>query len=338
MAQRLVVSPESQAWIQAQTLAILGYGNQGRAHALNARDRGIRVLVGARRGGLSWSRAEADGFAPEPLPDVVSRASVVMLSLPDVSMAEIFHQEVASHLQAGSLLLFCHGFSVHFGLLKPPTMVDVGLVGPKGPGAGLRREFQDGRSLPSLVAVHQDVSGEAWARTLGYAWAIGCGESLILQTTFQEECETDLFGEQAVLCGGLPQLIQAGFETLVQAGYDPELAYFECLHEVQLITDLLVQRGLSGMREAISDTARWGGLEAGPEIVGEPAREAMQRTLARIRSGEFARNWVAEDAAGRPHLSRRQSEEAGTLLESVGLELRKSLGSRIQGAETGTAS
>ncbi|HRJ28066.1 MAG TPA: ketol-acid reductoisomerase [Fimbriimonadaceae bacterium] len=338
MANRLHTNSKDLDWIRGQTVAVLGYGNQGRAQALNLRDRGIKVLIGARPNGKSWSHAVADGFAPISIAEASAQSGVVMMTLPDVTMAGIFDAEIGPHLQEGSLLLVCHGFSVHFGFLQPPNHVDVGLVGPKGPGAGLRRKFQEGRSLPSLVAVHQDVSGEAWGRTISYAWGIGCADVLMLETTFREECETDLFGEQAVLCGGLPQLIQAGFETLVASGYDPDLAYFECLHEVQLITDLLVQRGMAGMREAISDTARWGGLEAGPEIIGEPARQAMQRTLARIRSGEFARNWVAEDAAGRPRLSRWQAEEAGTLLESVGSELRKSLGSRNPGAETGTTS
>ena len=308
--------------IKGKTVAVIGYGNQGRAHSLNLRDRGIEVVVGQRRGGKGWEDAVSDGFKPTSLVEATSQADFVMLALPDESMAEVYEEQIARAMAPEKTLLVCHGFSIHFGFLKPREDIDVVLAAPKGSGASLRKEVSEGRSMAGLVAVHQDVSGQALETALSYTWGIGC-HSTVIHTTFEEECVTDLFGEQAVLCGGIPELIKAAFETLVEAGYSPESAYLECLHEAKLITDLLYERGLSGMREAISDTAEWGGYHAGRRLIDESVKERMRDVLREIRSGKFAEEWVAESKGGKGKLHRLREEESRHAVEDVGQRLRK---------------
>ncbi|HZH98238.1 MAG TPA: ketol-acid reductoisomerase, partial [Fimbriimonadaceae bacterium] len=258
--------------IRSARVAVLGYGNQGHAHAQNLRDSKVQTIVGAREGGAGWLRARADGFEPMSLRDAVRSADVLVMTLPDVQMGEIFRESIEPNLRRDHTLLFVHGFNIHYGFIKPPAEVDVSMVAPKGPGRGLRAEYIKGAGLPALVAVHQNPSGVALSAALSYAWGIGSARSLVLETSFREETECDLFGEQAVLCGGVIELVKAGYETLVAAGYEPEAAYFECVHETKLIVDLLVTRGLKGLREAISDTAEWGGYTAGPQVVGKSSR------------------------------------------------------------------
>lgn len=309
-------------WLLARRVAILGYGNQGRAHVLNLRDQGVSVVVGARAGGKAHERATEDGFAPKSLSEATSGAEVVMLTLPDGAMPEVYRAEVEPHLLPGGLLLFAHGFNIVFEQIQARSDVDVALVSPKAAGYGVRLAFEQGKGVPALVAVHQDVTGSAWLGAVSYAWGIGCARSLMLRTTFREETVTDLFGEQTVLCGGIPELIRAGFETLVAAGYSPEIAYFECLHETKLIVDLLVAKGLAGMHEAISDTASWGGLTVGPQIIDESLRNRMKESLEAIESGDFAQGWVSEQRAGRTKHRAAIQELAGTEVEQVGKTLR----------------
>ncbi len=325
MAQELFEDQADKEWLRSQTVAILGYGNQGHAQAQNLRDQGIRVVIGSRKNSKNGEQAELEGFEVLAIEEATARAGVVMMTTPDVPMAQIFKESVEPSIRPGTLLLVCHGFSVHFGGLTPAQDIDVALVGPKGPGKGLRQTFLNGKNLPSLIAVHQDSTGYALPRTLAYAWGIGCSSSLMLQTTFAEECETDLFGEQAVLCGGIPALVKLGFDTLVARGYDPEVAYFECLHEVRLIVDLLVDRGLSGMREAISDTACYGGLFAGEQVIGSQAQASMENVLNDIRSGDFARAWIEEFEDGSKDLLKRQQVEAESAIEAVGAKIRSRL-------------
>ncbi|MCH7905359.1 MAG: ketol-acid reductoisomerase [Armatimonadetes bacterium] len=319
------IIPESDidpSLIKGKTVAIIGYGNQGRAHSLNLRDRGITVLVGQRRGGQGWKNAVSDGFEPTSLGEATSPADFVVLALPDESMAEVYEEQISKAMTPGKTLLVCHGFSIHFGFLKPRQDIDVVLAAPKGSGASLRKEVSEGRSMAGLVAVHQDVSGQALGIALSYTWGIGC-HSTVIHTTFEEECVTDLFGEQAVLCGGIPELIKAAFDTLVEAGYSPESAYLECLHEAKLITDLLYERGLTGMREAISDTAEWGGYRAGKLLIDESVKERMRQVLGEIRSGKFAEEWVAESKTGKKRLHHMREEESRHAIEDVGRRLRE---------------
>ena len=307
--------------LAAKTVAVIGYGNQGHAHALNLRDSGVRVLVGAREG-AGADAARADGFVVQSIAGASAEADVVMLCTPDVPMRAIYEAEVAPGLAPGNAVLFAHGFNVRYGLIEVAAGVDVGLVSPKGPGAWLRREYVAGKGLAALVAVECDATGNAWPLVLAYAAGIGSARVLMMRTTFAEETETDLFGEQAVLCGGIPGLIKAAYETLVEAGYQPEAAYFECVHEAKLITDLMYERGLAGMRTAISDTAEWGGFQAESAVVGESTRAGMRTLLAAIRDGSFAQRWIEEDAAGRPQLARHRAEEAAHPSEAVGKALR----------------
>lgn len=304
-------------------VAVLGFGSQGHAHALNLRDRGVQVRVALPESSQSRSKAEAMGFCVQTASEATQWADVLVFCTPDVPMRHLFADEVAPHLRDGQLLLFAHGFNVHFGLIEAPDGVDVALVAPKGPGHRLRAEFERQVGIPALVAVHQDATGKAKERALAYAWGIGCAKAGVLETTFKEETETDLFGEQAVLCGGVTELVKAGFETLVEAGYQPEAAYFECLHELKLIVDLLVEGGLSWMRYSVSDTAEWGDYVAGRQVVNESSRAAMKALLARIQSGEFAREWVAEAESGKGAFLSRRKEEQSHAVESVGKELRK---------------
>src|SRR5688572_18324930 len=308
--------------LQGKTIAILGYGSQGHAHALNLRDSGCDVVVGLRPGSASRPSAESEGLTVLDVGEAASRGDVVMILLPDEKQAEAWEGEIRDGIAAGNLLMFAHGFSIHFGQVEPPPGVDVGMVAPKGPGHLVRRQFTEGRGVPCLMAVHQDESGKARDLVLAYASGIGGGRAGIIETTFKDECETDLFGEQSVLCGGATELVRAGFETLVEAGYDPRLAYFECLHELKLIVDLMYEQGISGMRYSISNTAEYGDLTRGSRVIGPEVRGAMKKILADIQSGDFAREWIAENRAGQENFQRMRSEQQGHQVEKVGAELR----------------
>ena len=308
--------------LKGKTIAILGFGSQGHAHALNLRDSGCEVVVGLR--GDSASRAEAEGHGLRVLDvaDAASAGDVVMILLPDERQAEVWEEEIRDGIGDGNLLLFAHGFSIHFGQIEPPAGVDVGMVAPKGPGHLVRRQFAEGRGVPCLIAIHQDPTGSAHDLVLAYASGIGGGRAGVIETTFKDETETDLFGEQSVLCGGVTELVRAGFETLVEAGYDPRLAYFECLHELKLIVDLMYEKGIQGMRHSISNTAEYGDMTRGPVVIGPEVREAMRKVLADIQSGEFAREWIAENRAGAENFQRMRGEAAGHQIEEVGEDLR----------------
>jgi ketol-acid reductoisomerase len=308
--------------LKGKTIAILGFGSQGHAHALNLKESGYDVVVGLRPDSSSRAKAEAAGLEVLDVADAASRGDVVMVLLPDERQAEIWEADIRDGIAEGNLLMFAHGFSIHFGQIEPPPGVDVGMVAPKGPGHLVRAQFEEGRGVPCLMAVHQDESGTARDLVLAYASGVGGGRAGIIETTFKDECETDLFGEQAVLCGGATELVQAGFETLVEAGYDPRLAYFECLHELKLIVDLMYEKGLQGMRYSISNTAEYGDMTRGPRVISEPTREAMRKILADIQSGEFAKEWIAENRAGAENFNRLRSEAEGKEIESVGKNLR----------------
>ena len=308
--------------LSGKTIAILGYGSQGHAHALNLKESGHDVIVGLRSDSSSREAAEAAGLEVVDVADAASRGDVVMILLPDEKQGEVWSAEIADGIAEGNLLMFGHGFSIHFGEIEPPPGVDVGMVAPKGPGHLVRRQYQEGKGVPCLMAIHQDATGNARELVLAYASGIGGGRAGIIETTFKDECETDLFGEQAVLCGGATQLVQAGFETLVEAGYDPRLAYFECLHELKLIVDLMYEKGLQGMRFSISNTAEYGDMTRGPKVISEPTRDAMRKILADIQSGDFAREWIAENRAGGENFNRLREEAAGAPIEGVGKELR----------------
>jgi ketol-acid reductoisomerase len=308
--------------LAGKTIAILGYGSQGHAHALNLKDSGCEVVVGLRSGSASRAEAEDQGLEVLDVGDAASRGDVVMILLPDERQAEVWEAEIADGIAPGDLLMFAHGFSIHFGQIEPPAGVDVGMVAPKGPGHLVRRQFAEGRGVPCLMAVHQQETGNARDLVLAYAKGIGGTRAGVIETTFKDECETDLFGEQAVLCGGLTELARAGFETLVGAGYDPRLAYFECLHELKLIVDLMYEKGIQGMRDSISNTAEYGDMTRGKRVITEETREAMQRLLADIQSGEFAKEWIAENRAGAENFQRLREEAAGHQVEEVGTDLR----------------
>jgi ketol-acid reductoisomerase len=307
--------------IAQRTVAVLGYGSQGHAHAQNLRDSGVRVLVGVRPG-PSARAAEEAGFEVLPPAEAAARAEVIMMLVPDETQRALYAQAVAPHLSSGKALAFAHGFNIHYGQIVPPPDVDVFMVAPKAPGHLVRRETVRGAGVPSLVAVHQDATGQALALALSYAAALGSTRAGVLETTFAEETESDLFGEQAVLCGGMTHLVMAGFDTLVAAGYQPEVAYFECLHELKLIVDLMQEGGIAWMRHSISDTAQYGDLSRGPRVVDEHVRERMREILAEIQSGAFAREWILENQAGRPAFRRMDAREAAHPIESVGRALR----------------
>ncbi|MHB8341521.1 MAG: ketol-acid reductoisomerase [Mycobacteriales bacterium] len=310
------------ALVQQRRVAVLGYGSQGHAHALSLRDSGVDVRVGLPATSKSRAAAEAEGLRVLT-PDLASQeADLVMVLTPDTVQRSLYREAIAPHLSAGDALFFGHGFNIRFGLITPPADVDVAMVAPKGPGHLVRRQFTEGRGVPCLVAVEQDPSGRALPLALSYAKGIGGTRAGVLRTTFTEETETDLFGEQAVLCGGVTALVQAGFETLVEAGYQPEAAYFECLHELKLIVDLMYEGGLTGMRYSISDTAEYGDYTRGPRIITDATKEEMRRILAEIKDGRFAREWVAEDDAGRPTFTKLAEEGAAHPLETVGARLR----------------
>ena len=303
-------------------VAVLGYGSQGHAHALNLADSGVDVMVGLREGSSSRTAAEEAGLKVGTVPEAVRDAQIVAFLLPDGPQAEVYAEEVAPNLAPGAALLFAHGFSIHYGRITPPEGHDVIMVAPKGPGHILRRVFEDGYGIPALIAVQQDASGQARELALGYAAGIGSARVGIIETTFKDETETDLFGEQSVLCGGLTQLIQLGFETLTEAGYAPELAYYECLHEVKLIVDLIYEGGIERMHYSISDTAEYGSHAVGPRVVDEHVRENMRKVLRDIQDGTFAREWIAEMDRGAPALAEARAKLAETEIEQVGKRLR----------------
>jgi len=308
--------------LRGRTVAIVGYGSQGHAHALNLRDSGVDVVVGLRPDSGSVEKAKGEGLAVETPADAASRADVVMILVPDELHRQVWEHEVRDGIAPGNTLLFGHGFSIHFGEVEPPPEIDVAMIAPKGPGHLVRRQFVEGRGVPGLVAVHQDATGGARDLALAYAKGIGCTRAGVLQTSFKDETETDLFGEQAVLCGGLTELVRAGYETLTEAGYDPKLAYFECLHELKLIVDLMYEKGISGMRYSISNTAEYGDMTRGGRIVGQPTREAMRQALGEIQDGTFAREWIAENRAGQENFKRMRAEQADHQVEREGKELR----------------
>jgi len=304
-------------------VAIVGYGSQGHAHALNLRDSGVRVVVAARPGSESWKRAEASGLPVLAVPEAAERGDIVMILLPDHVQPEVYARDIAPHMGPGKTLMFAHGFNIHFGQIVPPGDVDVSMVAPKAPGHRVRELFLEDVGVPALVAIHQDASGQALRRALAYALALGCLKAGVIETTFKEETESDLFGEQAVLCGGCSALIQAGFETLVEAGYAPEIAYFECLHELKLIVDLIYEGGLSYMRFSVSDTAEYGDYTRGPRIINDGVRQEMKKMLAEIQSGAFAREWIEENRSGRKNFLTMREAGRELLIEQVGRELRQ---------------
>jgi ketol-acid reductoisomerase len=310
------------AIIQGKRVAIIGYGSQGHAHANNLRESGVEVVVGLRQGSSSRAEAEAAGLTVMTPAEAAAWANVVMLLVPDQHMADIYNDEVAPHLGENDALMFAHGFNIHFGAITPPEGVDVLMVAPKGPGHLVRRTYTEGSGVPALIAVHQDATGTAHDLGLSYAWGIGGARAGVLETTFKEETETDLFGEQVVLCGGVSELIKAGFETLVEAGYQPESAYFETLHELKLIVDLLYEGGLSYMRYSISDTAEYGDYTRGPRIVTDETRAEMKKVLNEIQSGAFATEWLAQAREGAPYLYEQRDRNRSHQIESVGKELR----------------
>jgi ketol-acid reductoisomerase len=308
--------------LDGKTVAVIGYGSQGHAHALNLKESGVDVVVGLRPDSSSVDKAKGEGLEVATPADAASRADVVMMLVPDELHRQVWEEEVRDGIAPGNLLMFGHGFSIHFDEVDPPADVDVAMVAPKGPGHLVRRQFAEGRGVPALIAVHQDSSGDARDLALAYAKGIGATRAGVIETTFKDETETDLFGEQAVLCGGVTELVRAGYETLTEAGYDPRLAYFECLHELKLIVDLMYEKGISGMRYSISNTAEYGDLTRGSRIVGDPTRAAMKEILGEIQDGTFAREWIAENRAGQENFKRMREEQAGHQVEREGKELR----------------
>jgi ketol-acid reductoisomerase len=308
--------------LQGKTVAVVGYGSQGHAQAQNLRDSGVKVIIGLRPG-KSWQQAEEDGFEVVSVEEAAQRADVIQILLPDERQGQVYREAIEPHLREGQVLLFSHGFNIHFGQIVPPSFVDVAMVAPKGPGHLVRRVFTEGGGVPGLVAVHQDASGQALKVALAYAKGIGCTRAGVIETTFREETETDLFGEQAVLCGGVSALVKAGFETLVNAGYRPEIAYFECLHELKLIVDLMYEGGLSRMRYSISDTAEYGDYMTGSRIVTEQTRAEMKKVLEEIQQGQFAKSWILENQANRPVFNAIRNRERNHPIEEVGARLRE---------------
>jgi len=308
--------------LDGKTVAIIGYGSQGHAHAQNLKDSGVSVVVGLRPDSSSVEKAKADGLEVLDIPEAASRGDIVMILLPDEKHGEIYREQIADGIAPGNTLLFGHGFSIHYGEVEAPPEVDVALIAPKGPGHLVRRQYLEGSGVPGLIAVAQDASGSAKDLALAYSKGIGCTRGGVIETTFKDETETDLFGEQAVLCGGASELVQAGFETLVDAGYDPQMAYFECLHELKLIVDLMYEKGITGMRYSISNTAEYGDLTRGKRIITDETRQAMKDVLGEIQSGAFAREWIAENRAGQENFQRMRAEGANHQIEREGKELR----------------
>ena len=308
--------------LDGKTVAIIGYGSQGHAHARNLKDSGVDVVVGLREGSASAAKAKANDLEVLPVADAASRGDLVMILVPDELHREVYEGDVKDGIAEGNMLLFGHGFSIHYGEVQPPPGVDVALIAPKGPGHLVRRQYLEGSGVPGLIAIEQDATGNAQALALAYAKGIGCTRGGVIETSFKDETETDLFGEQAVLCGGASELVQAGFETLVEAGYDPQMAYFECLHELKLIVDLMYEKGLAGMRYSISNTAEYGDYTRGKRVITDDTRANMKQILAEIQSGDFAREWIAENRAGQENFKRMRAEQAASQVEETGKELR----------------
>lgn len=307
--------------LQGKIVAVLGYGSQGHAQAQNLRDSGVRTIIGLRPG-ASWQQAEQDGFSVMTVDEATQQADIIQILLPDERQAQVYQQQIAGHLRAGQALLFSHGFNIHFGQIVPRDDVDVIMVAPKGPGHLVRRVYTEGGGVPALIAVHQDATGSARALALAHAKGIGATRAGVLETTFREETETDLFGEQTILCGGITELVKSGFETLVAAGYQPEIAYFECFHELKLIVDLMYEGGLARMLYSISDTAEFGAYRSGPRIITEETRQAMVETLRAIQNGEFAKDWILENQANRPVFNALRDQTRQHPIEEVGARLR----------------
>jgi ketol-acid reductoisomerase len=310
------------ALLKGKTVGIFGYGSQGHAHALNLRDSGVSVVIGLPETSKSRAKAESAGLRVMSNVEAAKASNVMMVLVPDHIQPDLYEKELKPHLTAGKTLMFAHGFAIHFGFIQPPPDIDVSMIAPKAPGHRVREMFTDGMGVPALVAVHQNVSGKALEQALGYGLGLGCLKAGIIETSFKEEAETDLFGEQAVLCGGLCELIRAGFDTLVKAGYAPEMAYFECLHEVKLIVDLIYEGGLSYMRYSISDTAEYGDYTRGPRIINEETRGEMRKILSEIQSGKFARDWMAENRSGRKNFLAMREAQQNQQIETVGASLR----------------
>jgi ketol-acid reductoisomerase len=308
--------------LDGKTVAIIGYGSQGHAHALNLKDSGVDVIVGLRSDSASVEQAKSQGLTVLPVTEAASRGDLVMILLPDELHRQVFEAEIADGISEGNMLLFGHGFSIHYGEVQPPPGVDIAMVAPKGPGHLVRRQFLEGSGVPGLLAIHQDASGKARELGLAYARGIGCTRGGVIETSFKDETETDLFGEQAVLCGGASELVQAGFDTLVEAGYDPQMAYFECLHELKLIADLMYEKGLAGMRFSISNTAEYGDYTRGKRVITDETRQRMKDILKEIQDGDFAREWIAENRAGQENFKRMRAEQAAAQVEDVGKDLR----------------
>ena len=311
------------ALLEGKTIAIIGYGSQGHAHALNAKESGAHVIVGLYEGSKSWAKAEAQGLEVYTAAEAAKKADIIMILINDEKQAKLYKEDIEPNLEEGNMLMFAHGFSIHFGQIVPPPFVDVTMIAPKGPGHTVRSQYQEGKGVPCLIAVQQDATGKAHDIALAYALAIGGARAGVLQTTFREETETDLFGEQVVLCGGITALMKAGFETLVEAGYEPESAYFECIHEVKLIVDLIFESGFAGMRYSISNTAEYGDYITGPKIVTDETKATMKKVLSDIQDGTFAKNWLLENQTGCPSFNAMRKREAAHQLEQVGAELRK---------------
>ena len=308
--------------LSAKTVAIMGYGSQGHAHALNLHENGVSVRVGLHAESKSRAKAEKAGLVVESVPEAAKRADVIMVLVPDMVQPRLYKESIEPHLSEGNTLMFAHGFNIHFEQIVPPDWVDVSMVAPKSPGHRLRELFQEGAGVPALLAVHQDATGQAQENALSYAQALGSTRAGVILTTFKEETETDLFGEQSVLCGGVTTLIKKGFQTLVDAGYQPEVAYFECLHELKLIVDLIYEGGLSYMRYSVSDTAEYGDFTRGPRVLDDTVSANMKKVLEDVQSGKFARDWIQESEAGLPEMTRSRTEEADLLIEKVGKKLR----------------
>lgn len=308
--------------LKDETIAVIGFGSQGHAHALNLNESGLNVVVGLRRGSSSRQKAEDSGLKVLEVAEAAKAADVIMILTPDQTQKDVYYSEIKNNLKSGDTIAFAHGFNIHFHQIIPESDNDIIMIAPKGPGHLVRRQYEEGVGVPALVALHQDCSGKAMETALAYAKGIGASKAGVIETTFAEETETDLFGEQAVLCGGASELIRAGFDTLVEAGYQPEIAYFECLHELKLIVDLIHEHGITGMRYSISDTAEYGDLAKGKRIITDETRKEMKKLLSEIQSGEFAREWILENQAGRPVFNAVRKQEANHMIEQVGKKLR----------------
>ena len=322
MATMYYENDADMSLIEDSTIGIIGYGSQGHAHALNLKDSGLNVMVGLYEGSRSIEKAESDGLKVGLVEEAAEESDVIMMLIPDHIQSEVYRESILPHLLPGKTLMFAHGFNIHFEAIVPPDSVDVSMVAPKAPGHRMREVFTRGSGVPGLLAVHQDVSRQAHQLGLAYARGVGCTRAGVLETTFKEETETDLFGEQAVLCGGVAELVKSAFETLIEAGYQPESAYFECMHELKLIVDLFYQGGLEYMRYSVSDTAEYGDYTRGPVVIDESVKENMQKILVDIQDGSFAREWIAENDEGRPRFERLRRENAQHPIEKVGKELR----------------